>query len=364
MTQMRISFRTILFFLIFLLPLAGFAYYELRIASDRFHSDSIISITEDNKSMPSLDLSVIGLPTVADDKDALTLVTFITSVDMMQYLESKLQIREHYSDPKIDWYSRLPAEASLEDFHKYLASYIVVVYDQSSHLVSIHVEAFSREFAQNIVNTILERSQVFVDTLNSRVTVEQTKFFENQLKVSEQRVRDAKAEMLKFQKDHGLLTTDSEAQMISASIGSLTGTLLAKQGDLEVKQRGLNENSPVIQQLKAEIDTLQRQIASEKDKLSVGSSGSAVSELAAKFGEIQFNLEFVSTIYKSNLTQLEGVRVQAAQRLKYLIVVTGPSIADASLFPARTYNIITGAILLLMIYFVLSLLVAIIREHA
>ena len=44
--------------------------------------------------------------------------------------------------------------------------------------------------------------------------------------------------------------------------------------------------------------------------------------------------------------------------------MTGPSLADASLYPARTYNIVTAAILLLMIYFVLSLVVAIIREHA
>ena len=361
---MKIGYRTVLFLLFFLLPLAAFSYYQLSVATDRFHSDSTISIAEDNNSAPSLDLSVIGLPTSADDKDALTLVTYITSIDMLQKLEAELQMRQHYSDPRIDWYSRLPAEASLEDFHKFLESYIVVEYDTTSHLVNIHVESFSREFAQKIVNTILARSQQFVDTLNSRVTVEQTKFFENQLKMTEIRLREAKGALLQFQRENGLLTTDSEAQMINASIGVLNGQLLAKQGDLEVKRRELNENSPVVQSLRAEIETLKRQIVQEKDKLSIGTGGSAVSELAAKFGEIQFNLEFVETIYKSNLTQLERVRVEAAQRLKYLIIVTSPSMADASLYPDRPYNIGTATILLLMVFFVISLMVAIVREHA
>ena len=361
---MKIGYRSVLFLLLFLLPLGLYSFYELRIATNRFHSDSAISITQDTGSAPSLDLTVIGLPAVADDKDALTLVTFIASLDMLQHLEAKLQLRQHYSATEIDWYSRLPAEASTEDFHAYAASYIVVEYDTTTRLINVHVQAFSREFARKIVNAIIERSQEFVDHLNSRVTVEQTKFFENQLKMSEGRVRDAKSALLRFQREHGIFTTDAEAQMINASIGSLNGMLIAKQGELDVKRRELNENSPVVQNLKAEIDTVTKQIAAEKQRLSGGVAGSAVSELAAAFSEIQFNLEFVDTIYKSNLTQLESARLEAVKRLKYLVIVTTPSLADASLYPDRTYNIGTAALLLMMIYFVVSLLAAIVREHA
>ena len=52
------------------------------------------------------------------------------------------------------------------------------------------------------------------------------------------------------------------------------------------------------------------------------------------------------------------------KRLKYLVIVTTPSLADASLYPDRPYNIGTAALLLMMIYFVVSLLAAIVREHA
>jgi capsular polysaccharide transport system permease protein len=62
--------------------------------------------------------------------------------------------------------------------------------------------------------------------------------------------------------------------------------------------------------------------------------------------------------------QLEAAKVEAVQRLKYLVVVTQPSLADSSLYPAREYNIVTAAILLLMVYFVVSLMIAVVREHA
>ncbi len=361
---MKLGYRSVMFLLLFILPLSAYSYYQLRIATDRYHSDSVISITEDSTSVPTLDLSMIGLPAVADDKDALTLVTFINSLDMLQYLDSTLQLREHYSNSGIDWLARLPAESSVEDFHKYMQGYVVVEYDITTRLVNIHTQAFSREYAQKLLMTVLERSQVFVDNLNSRITVEQTKFFETQLKQSEQRVRDAKSELLAFQRQYGLLTTDSEALMINNSISQLTGMLIGKQGELEVRRRELNDNSPAIQILKAEIETLTKQIADEKNKLSVRSDGSAVSELAARFAEIQFNLEFVSTIYKSNLGQLERARVEAIQRLKYLVIVTKPSIADASLYPNRVYNIGTAILILIAVFFVLSLLAAIVREHA
>lgn len=152
--------------------------------------------------------------------------------------------------------------------------------------------------------------------------------------------------------------------MITASLGTLNGLLISKEGEMQVKRRELNENSPVVQQLKAEIDTINKQIDEEKQRLAGGETGSPVSELAAQFREIQFNLEFVETIYKSNLGQLERARVEAVQRLKYLIVVTTPSIADASMYPDRPYNIGTALLIMLMIYFIISLIAAVVREHA
>jgi capsular polysaccharide transport system permease protein len=360
---MRSRFNIVLFAIIFIAPLLALTVYELRYATDRYNSDASIVITEGQSSSPTLDLSAIGLSPSGSGKDALVLLQFILSEDMLKYLDDQMKLREHYSDPQVDWWSRLPASASLEDFHDYISNYIVADYAQDSQIIHIHVESFNREYSQRLVELILSRSQEFVDKLNAKVTTEQTAFFERQLQASEQRLREVKSELLKFQTENRLLSTDAEATLITSNIGELEKALLAKEGELATSARDLNDSSPQIQVLKSEIGSLEDQLAKEKDRLS-GGDNKALSELDAKFREIQFNLEFTGNIYKSNLTQLEAIRLQAAQRLKYLVIVTQPSIADSSLYPNRPYIIGTAAMILIMIFFIVSLLVAIIREHA
>ncbi len=359
---MRSRANIVLFLLFFILPLLAVIVYEVRFATDRYHSDASLTITEEHGASPSIDLSVIGLPAPGGSKDALVVLEFILSLDMLQYLDQNVDLRQHYSASNIDWLTRLPASASLEDFHVYMADYLTAAYDADSQLIRIQVQAFNREYANKLVNLILARSQEFIDKLNAKITTEQTQFFEKQLVDSEKRLRELKLQLLNFQREHRLLTTTAEATLVNANIGEIERLLLLKEGELSARSQELNESSPVMQVLRSDIQTLKMQLAKEKERLSGGNSG-AVSELDAQFREIEFNLDFVGGIYKSNLTQLEQVRMDAVQRLKYLIIVTQPTIADASLYPDRIYVIGTAAMILLMVFFILSLLVAIIREH-
>ena len=357
-------YRLVMFLLLFLIPLGLYTYYELALASDRYHSDSTIFVSSENSVASPIDLSFIGLPSSSGSQDSQTLIAFMNSQEMLQLLDKKLNLREHYSNGQIDWWSRLPKDASQEDFHTYMASYMMVEQDETTGLINIHSQAFSREFANSIVKTLLDEGQGFVDRLNSGITKEKTEFFEKELAQSEARLRKEKAALLDFQREHSLLTTESEAAVIQSTIASLTSALVAKKGQLEAEGQKLNENSPVIRNLRADIKILEEQIRTEKDGLAGGGSGVPVSELSAEFAEIQGRLEFVQAVFKSNLTQLEGARIEAAKRLKYLVVVVRPSLADASLYPDRTYNIITAVIVLLVLFFVSTLMVAIVREHS
>jgi capsular polysaccharide transport system permease protein len=360
---MRSRVNLVLFLLIFVLPLLLVTSYELSLATNRYGSDSIIGISTPNGNSSALNLSALGLPTQANNQDALTLLEFINSNDMMQYLDRQLHIREHYSEPSVDWWTRLPAGYSDEDFLKYLGSYMTVYYDTNSQLLHLHVEAFNREYAQKVMSTILARSQLFVDKLNQAMIRDQTQFFENQLAESDRRLREAKSAVLQFQRENKLMTTDAEAQLVGSNISTLETQILAKQGQLDAGLKVMNPNSPVLESLRTQIEAMQGQLKQEKNRLA-GQQSNAVSELDAKFRELQFNVQFLTTLYQANMTQLETQRADATQRLKYLIVVTQPSIADASQYPDRPWVIGTAAMVLLMIFFVVSLLVAIIREHS
>ena len=351
-----------IFLVTFVIPLFGLTAYELMFATDRFDSTAAVVISTERASVPSLDLSALGLAAPEAQRDPLILTEFVESSEMLQYLDAKLDLRGHYSNPEIDWWSRLPPNYALEDFHDYMRNYLRVSFDTASQILTLHVEAFDRQYAQKIVNAVLERSQEFTDRLNDKVTSGQTKFFEDQLVETEQRLRQAKADLLGFQNQNRIMTTESEAMLVTSNIAELEKSLLARQGELETKIQVLAEDAPTIQILRTEIATIQMQINQEKDRLS-GGTGAAVNELDAKFREIQFNIEFITNIYKSNLAQLEASRVAAVQRLKYLVVVTQPTLADSSLYPKRGFILGSAAMILFMVFFIVSLIIAIIREH-
>lgn len=360
---MRSRVNLVLFLLIFVLPLLVVTGYELRFASSRYHSDSIIGISTPSGNSSALNLSALGLPTQANNGDALTLLEFINSMDMMQYLDKQLRIRDHYGDASVDWWTRLPSTYSDEDFLKYLSSYMTVYYDTNSQLLHLHVEAMNREFAQKMMNTILARSQLFVDKINQSMVKDQTQFFEKQVADSDRRLREAKTAVLQFQRQNKLMTTDAEAQLVGTNISTLEAQILASQGKLDAGLKVMNPNSPVLESLRTQIEAMQAQLTQEKNRLA-GQQDNAVSELDAKFRDLQFNVTFLTSLYQADMTQLEAQRAQALQRLKYLQIVTQPSIADASQYPNRAWAIGTAAMVLLLIFFVLSLVIAIIREHS
>jgi capsular polysaccharide transport system permease protein len=355
--------RVIIFILTFLLPFLAVTVYMVRYASDRFDSEAKLIITEETTTAASVDLSAIGLPAPPSVRDPLVLAEFIGSSEMLRYLDKRLDLRGHYSMADIDWWNRLPKGYPLEDFHDYISYFLVVTFDTDSQIITLHVESFNREYSQKILNAILERSQQFTDQLNDKVTAGQTQFLETKLVETEQRLRQVRNELLTFQSQNRIMSTEQEAIMVSSNIGDLEKQLLAKEGEMETRARVLSDSSPTIQLLKREIETLRDQLDQEKDRLSGGSS-LAVNELDAKFREIQFNVAFMTDLYKSNLAQLEQARVTAAQRLKYLVIVTQPTVADASLYPDRGFIIGTAAVALFMFFFIVSLIVAIIREHA
>jgi capsular polysaccharide transport system permease protein len=281
---------------------------------------------------------------------------------MLLFLDERLRLREHVTQPSIDFYSRLDEGATIEDFHEYYLWLIEVEYDTSSKLISFSVQAFDEEFAHSLLQLIVEQSQQFIDRLNEQITREQMRFFDIQIAETESRLKQAKEELIAFQRENRLMTTEGESQTIMATIQTLEQELAQKQSDLSARLQVLDKTAPQLQTLQLDITALESQIVSAKERLT-GSSDTSISELDAKFREIQLNLEFITNIYTSNLSALEQARLEAAKRLKFLIVVSQPSTAEQAEYPQQAYIIATAGVILMVLYFVLSLTVAIIREH-
>jgi capsular polysaccharide transport system permease protein len=353
----------ILFIVTFVLPLLAFSAYLVFFASDRYESLASATITEEKAAAASIDLSMLGVTNTAADKDSLILKEFIESKDMLTFLDQRLRIREHVTQPSIDFYSRLDSDATLEEFHDYYLWLVSVEYDPTSKLIRFGVQGFDEEFAHSLLKLIVERSQQFIDRINEQITREQLRFFDREIADSEGRLKLAKEALIAFQRENRLMTTEGETQTVMATIQTLEQGLAQKRSDLSARLQVLDRTAPQLQTLQLEIVALESQIAMAKERLA-GASDTSISELDSQFRDIQLNLEFVTNIYKSNLNALEQARLEAARRLKFLIVVAQPSVPERAEHPQRVYLIVTVAVILMVMFFVISLTMAIVREHS
>ena len=106
--------------------------------------------------------------------------------------------------------------------------------------------------------------------------------------------------------------------------------------------------------LKKEIDEQIRQLS--------GNGNSAATQ-TADYQRLVLDNELAQQQLTAAMTSLQNTRGEADRQQLYLEVISQPSKPDWALEPSRIYNIIATFIIGLMLYGVLSLLIASIREH-
>ena len=357
------SVSKVLFLILFIIPVTLVAVYEYVYSTNRYESTAIVYITEESTQASPLDLTLLGITNTGSSRDILVLKSFIESHALLKKFDTQLGLRKHFSNPDIDVISRLPEDASDEEYYDYYLNRVSAEYDDEAQLLSFSVRTFKPEYSQKLLGFILQESQVFIDRLNSNVSDSQLAFFNEEVKRSEIALGKEKAKLRAFQKKNKFLSTEVASQAIISTISALEQALAQKKSELNSRTSQLGANSPTLRRLRAEITAVQNQIRAQNDRLASGKDGS-LSELDAKFRDFTLLIEFKTLRYKANLDALANAQVEAARRLRFLTIVSPPTLADESLFPNRPAIVITAAMIALMIYFVLSVLVAVIREHA
>ena len=73
--------------------------------------------------------------------------------------------------------------------------------------------------------------------------------------------------------------------------------------------------------------------------------------------------EFALDAYKVALVAIESARMEATRKLTSLIVIEPATLPETAEYPRRMYNLITLLVGCLLLYAVVRLVIATIREH-
>ena len=346
------------------LPIFIVTIYWMLWASDRYMSESTVIIKDAGALGGEMEsLSLIGSMSPSM-RDALLVKEYILSWNMLSHLEKKLGLRAHYSASGIDFFSRLSQDASREDFLEYYQNYITIEFFELSSTLSIQAQAFDRNISQQIVQEIIDKSEEFINQIGNKLAKEQMAFVDTELERAKDALKNSKLALIEFQQTNNTYSPQQQSEAMMSLISSLEADIVKSEADLKEQNAYLNDDAPQLVSVRARISALQEQLAIEKQRL-VGKErdGKTINTVNSQYQDLLLSIEFATDTYKTALAGLEQARIEAYQKLKHLVVVDPPVLPDSSEYPRRVYSLSTSIAIILMLYGLVVMITATIKEH-
>ena len=353
------------FCLFVLLPtLVGGIYFAL-LASDRYVAEARYAIRTGTQAPAGGFLeNVLGAGTLGSSsrEDAGIVRDYILSHDMLEAFQGRIDIRAHYSSPRVDWLSRLRANASDEDFLEYFQDRIEVVIDAETNITTLRVRAFDRNTAQTIARHLLELSEWLVNEMSERITEDTLSFARRELDHTESQVRGALTALTRFRKESRSIDPGQETQAVLAIITELESRFAATQAELIEAKSVMRGKTPQIQALESRAAALKRQVGKERDRLA-NSHSTDLTSLIGSYQPLVLEEELAKQRYASALSSLEAAQAEAQRQQRYLIAFVAPQLPDEATEPRRAWMVATVFASSLLIYGIGGLLWSAVKDH-
>lgn len=339
--------------------------YLILLAADGYVSRAQVMVEQEASVAAAGAELAMGLLNVGGGKskqDALLVESFMRSRTMLEYLDTELDLRGHFSEPLIDVIGRLSRDASAEDFLEYFRDRLDVAIDDESLILSVEFTALDPEYAREVVRKLIARSEEFVNDVSHQFAREQLRFVEEQVAQANDRLKTASREMIELQRRNEVLSPQLETEAVGRILAQLEGELSDQQTQLKALSSYLNPSAPEVIAARQRVQALQAQIAQERGRL-VGSEDAGLNDLMLAYQDAETNVRLATEIYKTALATMETTRLDSVRKVKFLASVDAPSLPDSVEHPRVFYWTLTIFIFLNIAYFVMNLIIATVEDH-
>lgn len=338
------------------------ACYWAFLASDRYVSRANIVLESPQIALPSLDISSI-LNGSGGSGDMLLLRDYLLSVDMLKELDQVVGFREHFSDPSVDFLTRLTdKDAPIEELHDYFLNRVSVELDSYANILRVEVQAFNPMKSQEIAKVLLQRGEAHMNLMGQRLAEEQVKFLEVQVEDLLVKFDQARQELLDYQNQNGLVSPTGSVESLSSVVAGLDAELSKQKTKRKLLLTYQSAKSPEVVLVNNEIKALTEQIRQEQARMAT-QSGNALNLLSSEYQTLELKAKFAQESYSAALAALQTTRIEAARKLKQVSVLQSPTLAEYPEKPQRIYNITVFAVIALFLTMIANMLILIIRDH-
>ena len=353
-----------LFWLFVVLPTIVLAIYYGFIASDVYTSESKFVIRSPNqRSVSGIGMVLQNIGFNASTDDSYLVRDYLSSRDAVQNLKAKLDIQTKYSAKSVDVVSRFGTikEPTFENFYEYFNKKVKVVYDPASSISSLQIEAYTAKDAQNINEELLKMSEEVINRIINNDKNYILVASEKEVQEAQEVSAKAAEALAKYRVKNDVFNPEGQSAIVLQEISKLQDALIQTETQL-TQAREITPENPQIKAMETRIKSLKKSIA-DKSKLVTGPSDISFSNRSVEYQRLQLEKELADKQLASAMATYEQSKNDFNKKQLYLERLAMPSLPDEATKPKRFKNVLSGFVFGLLLWGVVRLFVAGVREH-
>jgi len=348
---------------LFLILLILSVIYVGLIKTSFYQSQASITIKNlDDTSTTSSLLGLVSGQTSNSSQDAMILQEYLKSYEVYEKLDRSFNLTEYYKSYNIDFLQKMYSFNSYEDFVELYNKHLNIVYDETSNITTIsffHVEA---EKAQELLIFLINEAENKLNEYNKQIAQKQLLFIENETNKQKDILEESISKLELYQNNEKTLDPNSQAETNSVLISELKSKLIENKAKLKKMSKYLTNSAFEIVDLKREISQIEESTKELKKEQS-GNSNKTLNKSIFEFEKIKSEVDLNTELYKQSLLQLQSSKIEVNKENKTLQVLVNPNLAQSHSEPKRFRELVTVILVLSLLYGILSMIGAIIKDH-
>jgi len=354
--------------LILVAPTLVAAVYLYGFATDKYEADTVVSLRTAGSSGSSTASSLLGLLGTglsmgrASD-ESYALVTNIRSRESLQKLDEMLHLRDHFSDPSIDYWQRLSPDADFEGFYAYYSSIVSAYYDEVGGQIVLTTRAFTPQMTHEIALRIAQMGEALVNQFNLRAEKDRLSAVRRSLDEAEQRLKQADADLTRYRISSNNVDPVAWTAALSGIIGQLEAEATKLQAEIRAEEQvSGGVRTPKVDALANQLAAVQSQILLEQARLT--GDNNSLAPAIEEYQNLLLAQEIARQAYTAALAALHSSIAETENQKLYIVSIVAPTEPQEARLPNRSKSVLFVLLGSIAAWFVVRLLVAAIRDHA
>jgi capsular polysaccharide transport system permease protein len=281
----------------------------------------------------------------------------------MRAVREQMDLVAVFRPPHADFWSRLwYATPSAERLLDHFRGQVRVIPDSYSGITTMTVRTYSAEDSQRLAQLLLAQGEKLIVDINLRMLNETLRASREEVERAAQRVAAAQDAVTAFRQRERALNPSRSAEIAVGTIGTLEAEATRLRTELQQLLQIARPGSLQIANLRERVAVVERQIDQERARISDAQQG--VTQQIAGFDRLQLELDLSNRVLAAAVAGFEAATTNAQSQQVFLQRIVEPNLAERSLYPKPllfTLYVFGG---LTLLYGLVWLLVAGVREHA